>query len=278
MVPRNIMGTFSPRMDTMRKSLLCLTCIICSFSYAYSFLPESIFPTYNAYKAYREKEFDKTQSILEKQQVDNPNDPLINYNLGTTYYKQKQYDEAKENFFRSAQYAFGKDNLLLEKSYFNLGNCFYKNTLAMLPESWEKGELDKTIVEPAVKEIKQAIEKYKHILQLKPKHKKAKNNTKAAEEILQKLMKQQQKKNQKKQDDKKQDPKQNNEQQNKQQAQKQPQKKQGQKKLQVFDLEKRKIKNLLAKLEQEEKKLQKKLFKQKIKNKKPAKNQYQKPW
>lgn len=257
----------------------------------------SLFPFYDAYKAYEQKNYEITQDILEKEQIDKPNDRLINYNLGTTYYKQKNYDLAKESFQRAAASSFGKDNNILEKSYFNLGNAFYQKTLSILPPDWEKQEkIDPEILKSAINEIKQSIEKYDQIVKANEQNEKAKTNKKAAEEILKKLQKQQQdQKNQKddkkdkdkqkdeqdKKDDQQKQDQQNKDKEKKDNKQEQDQKQQDQqqpKQEQKQSFEKRRAQAALSKLEQNEKKLQKKLFKQKVKSQKKPDNKYQRPW
>jgi len=256
----------------------------------------SFFPFYNAHKAYEQKNYEITQDVLEKKQVEQPNDPTINYNLGNTYYKQKNYDLAKESFQRAATHSFGKDTDILEKSYFNLGNSFYQKTLSILPEDWEKQkDIDPELLKSAINEIKQSIEKYDKIIKTNDQNERAPANKKKAEELLKKLQKQQQqqqnqdkkddqqqqkqqqqkkdqqdKQNQDKKDDQQKDDKQNQQQQEKQEPKQAPKQKQS--------ISERKAQATLKKLEQKEKDLQKKLFKQKVKKQDKPNNKYQKPW
>jgi hypothetical protein len=241
------------------------------------------FPSQSAKKAYDTKDFAKAQEILEKKQVDDPLNPLINYNLGTVYYKQKDYDAAKESFSRAATHFFGKDKNLHEKSLFNLGNSFYKKTLSILPEGWEKEkELDEKIKKEAISEITQSIEAYKKALSINSENEKTKTNKKAAEEILKKLQKKQgQNKQDKKQQDKKNKKKdQDKQKQDKQKKndQKQQQKQQKQKQPKPISMEQRKVQATLSKLDEHEKKIQKKLLRRKVKKDAKPKNNYQKPW
>ena len=256
---------------------------------SYSFA-KTWFPHKKANAAYHTGDFATAREILEKEQVEKPNDPLINYNLGTIYYKQKEYQFAKESFQRAATHAFSNNKSLLEKSYFNLGNSFYKNTLEMLPEGWEKDDknLPEETKNKAIAEVQEAIEKYKNALNLNKDNKRTQTNKKKAEELLSKLQKKQNKNNQNKQDkkDKKDKDKQNKDkkdkqdkQDNKKQNDKQKPNKQKQKKeKQPQNLQERRAEAVLKKLQEDEKKLQKQLFAQKVKNTKQAKNKYQKPW
>lgn len=307
-----------------------------------SLLGQPWFPERTAYSAYQKKDYETAKNILQNEQVEKPNDPLTNYNLGTIYYKENNLDAAKESFQRAATHAFPNKKEILEKSYFNLGNCFYKSAVSTLPENWEKEteKLDEKIKNQAIQELQQAIEKYTNALKQNKDNKQAKTNKKITEEILQKLQKKQTQNQQDKKDEKKQNKDQNKkkndknqdkkdkqdqnkdkqnkdqnkqnedkkDQQNKNDKDKQDEKdkqdqqkkdkednkqdknkdkqdKQDQQKKerqqgqpQPQDLEKRKVQSLLSQLEQAEKDLQKKLFAQKVKQGKPNKNKYQKPW
>lgn len=288
------------RQRVMKKTILALLGLI---TFAPHVIAEGWFPYKKAHNAYNKKDFETAKSILEKEQVEKPNDPLINYNLGTVYYKQKDYPMAKLNFQRAATHAFSSNKSLLKKSYFNLGNSFYQNTLSMLPDDWEKDDtnLPDEIRKQAIEEVKQSIEKYKQILSVDKKNKRSETNKKRAEELLAKLEKKQNKnqnnknkndkkenkdkqndqkkqnKNQEQNKDDKQDKKQDQQkQQNKNNEKEQQQQKQQQPQHQ--DFKQRKMQAMLKELEEDEKKLQKKLLAQKVKNTKQAKNDYQKPW
>jgi hypothetical protein len=255
------------------------------------------FPSYSAHKAYQQKDFDQAQEILEQKQVEAPNNPLINYNLGTIYYKKGDIAASKESFARAATHAFSSNKNILAKSRFNLGNCFYKKTLELLPHGWEEKpeNISDDIRKQAIKEIKQSIEQYKNSLKIEKNNERTKTNQKAAEEILKKLEKnknknknKQNKKNNKdkKNQDKKENKNQNKKDQNKKEKENEnkdrekqkEQKKQKPKENRKQNLDKRRTEAVLAKLEQNEKNLQKKLFKQKAKADGKPKNKYQKPW
>jgi len=268
-------------LNHMKKIMLLLPFIfiISSHIMGFSLFPEWLFPLYNAHKAYQEKNYVKTQELLEREQVEKPNDPLINYNLGTTYYKQGKYDLAKENLTRAAKYAFGLDKNLLEKSRFNLGNCFYKKTLEILPENWDQQTIEESIRKQAIYEVQQAIEHYKNTLSISKDSQMAKTNKSAAEKLLAKLTKQQQQKqdqkkdgNQEKKDQQNQKKQQQAQQQKQQDKQKQEQQKSQQeqdhhrKQQQKQDEQKRKQQNQEEKPPQQQKKLDKQIKKESMEN------------
>ncbi len=160
----------------------------------------SLFTDYNAMTP------EQSVNYWQKKQIDKYDDPIVNYNLGVALYKAGQFDSAKQNFQRTLDY--GLDNKsdaikLRAKTYFNSGNCFYKNCLGILGPDWEKEEkIDDKKLERAINEIKGAIEKYKNVLVLDKENEPAQNNLKLAEELLKKLeqKKQQQDQKQDKQD------------------------------------------------------------------------------
>jgi len=299
MVLRSIVASVRIRMDFMTKHkitfLFIITILLCQKAFA-------LFDSRNAYNAYQNKKFETTEKFLADMQVDNPDNPLINYNLGVTQYREKKFEEAANSFTRAGKNAL-EDPQLLEKIGFNLANCFYQETISLLPEDWEKTDLDKNIIEQAIAEIKKAIEQYDKTLsrnkqsETGAENEKAKINKKLSEEILKKLQQQQQQQQQdNKNNDQKDKREQNNREQNNndqqkqkrqeqqqkdqeknknQKKQKQPEQNGGEKK---ESMKERKTRVMLAKLEQSEKELQKKLLKQKIESIKKPDNQYQKPW
>lgn len=189
----------------MKRAILLLAIFYCTPLNA-SFW-EYMFPARTAYGSYKSKDFNSAQKILEEQQIDNPNDPLINYNLGTTYFRQDKFDLAKDCFRRSATNSFGKNNNLQEKALFNLGNSLHKSGISKLPSDWEKQEkLDEKLVASVVNELQEAVKAYQDAIKIKP-AKRTESNKKVTEEIIKKLMKQQQNKD-KNQDSKNQDKKQ----------------------------------------------------------------------
>lgn len=150
----------------------------------------SFWANHKAYKAYEQKNYDKAREILEKEQVDNPNNPELNYNLGDIYYKLNNFDIAKSNFQRAIQNCSANQKELQEFSYFNLGNSFYKNCLKTLGPDWQKKdfkEQDNKILDLAINETKQATDNYKKALELNNKNEKVKVNLKESEKLLKEL-------------------------------------------------------------------------------------------
>jgi len=169
---------------------------------------------------------------FQKEQIQNPNDPITNYNLGVALYKTGKYSDAINNFDRAATNS--TDKILKKQSYFNLANTLYKNVLNTLPENWEdkNKKTEDSVINNAINDIKRAISSYDHVLSIEPENIRAKTNKQKATELLKKLEEKQekQKKEEKDKQEQKKEQGQNKNQKDKQeQKQEQSQKDQAQK-------------------------------------------------
>ncbi|MGA1844731.1 MAG: VWA domain-containing protein [bacterium] len=68
--------------------------------------------------------YDKALSAYLDAQIDSPDDPVLHYNIGATYYRMNKYEEAARNYEAAA--ARTTDIDLRERAYYNLGNCAYR--------------------------------------------------------------------------------------------------------------------------------------------------------
>ena len=147
--------------------------------------------TYNAFKDYSKGKYKEAEEKLKMEQVDSPFNTMISYNLGVVQYREGKFNEAKESFLMAEKstdkstYTDWSD----KRSTFNLGNSLYKNTLSILGPGWEKKKLEDKVLESAISEVKQSIEKYK---KLPSWEERATVNLKYAEELLKKLTEKQQ--------------------------------------------------------------------------------------
>ena len=245
------------------------------------------FPTQvNAFLWWGEKSkpsLDQAIQDLQKQQVDSPNDPYINYNLGVALHKAGKFGQAAINFDRASIAAVDTD--LKKRCFFNLGNVFYCDAVKMLPDNWATVQAPSETLDAAIAKTSQAIKKYDSVLVLDKQHEPAKINKKAAQELLEKLEKKKQdKKEQKQQDTPKADEKsQEQKQQQKDQAQNNEktseEKKQGksdEKKME--SMEQRGVRALLDDLQNDESKLQKALIAKKLKDEGNPQDSSQRPW
>lgn len=134
---------------------------------------------------------------LQAKQVDYPNDPEINYNLGVAQYRAKKYADAQANFKRAAEDS--SDANFRQKAYFNLGNSFYREALSLLPKNWQKKEtkLEQSVLQKAIEQTQASLDTYKKIIENDEYDEKTQVNKKKAEELLKQLQdKQEQQKQQ----------------------------------------------------------------------------------
>jgi len=147
-----------------------------------------------ATQAYNNGNFDKAAQDYEDVLKKKPDDRTVNYNLGSSYYKQGKFDEAQKHFLNSLT---DEDPAIREKSLYNLGNAAYRQN-----------------------KLEEAISYYDKALQMNPDNQKAKLNR---EFVAKKLEEQKQQQDQQQQDQQQQDQQQQDQQQQDQQQQDQQQ-------------------------------------------------------
>jgi Ca-activated chloride channel homolog len=206
----------------------------------------------NGVEKYKDKKFADAEVNFKKGLDKAPDNFITNFNLGDAYYQQKRYDEALKSYNAALSQAKTKN----EKAhvYHNIGNSLLKSS-----------------------KLKESIEAYKNSLKLNPNDEETKYNLSYALNMLKNQQKQNQNKNQQNKDqnkNQKQNKDQNKDQKNKDQQNKQDRQNQNKQKNQTAqqDATKQKQQNKISKQEAErilqalknnEKKLQKKLRKQK---------------
>jgi Ca-activated chloride channel family protein len=155
-----------------------------------------------AVKLYDSGEFDRATTLLEEARDKNPADPVVNYNLGSAYHQQGEYDKANDTYLNSA---LSKDSIMRAYSYYNMGNTEFR-----------KGEYQK------------ALDAYKKSIDIDPTDLDAKYNLELTRQKLQEQEQQQCDKNQEKQEDQEQNQDQQDQQQEDQQEQDQQEQQQQQ--------------------------------------------------
>ena len=113
--------------------------------------------------SYQKEEYDKALNSFIDAQIESPENALLKYNIANAHYKTRNYDEAIKSYLDVA--ATAKDVSLEEKSYYNLGNCLYRQ--GKLPE---------------------AVEYYKKALELDPEDQDAKYNLEFVREEIKRRM------------------------------------------------------------------------------------------
>ena len=157
MVARYVICFIVVRVGVMRIAFVFITCLFfINNLHAFSYFVDK-----NAREAWKNKDYKKVVEILEKEQVNKPNDARLNYNIGNGYYKQGKFKDAQLNYERAVSNCTESDGSLKEKSYFNWGNSFYKSALDVLPDDWEKKDvkIDDKKLDFAIQEAKHSVGK-----------------------------------------------------------------------------------------------------------------------
>ncbi len=77
-----------------------------------------------------QEKYDEANNKYRDALLENPESPIIHFNIGDVLYKKKNYEEALKSFDKTTA---ADDILLQSKSYYNLGNTLYR--MGKLPES-----------------------------------------------------------------------------------------------------------------------------------------------
>ncbi len=165
-----------------------------------------LFVTTNSYAAvfsfkkgpatlYEEGKYQEALTGFLDQQIEQPNNYDLKYNLANTYYKMNQLEDAQKLYEQTAIYG---EKELAQKSYYNLGNVANK-----------QGKL------------KEAIEFYQKALELDPEDQDAKYNLeKTREELKKRIEEMKNRKEQQQQQNEQQDQQQNKQEEKKEEEQK----------------------------------------------------------
>lgn len=156
-------------------------------------------------EAYHQGDYLKSSEYYLEQLEKKSDDPVLQYNYGTSAYKNNMMDDAIAAFSNALKSA---DINLQEKSYFNRGNSYYR----------KGAEVVQGDPKAAVELWKQALESLDSALKLDPDRIETKNNYEIVKKQLEELERQQQKENeQQDQDQQKNQDEQNNDGKQKQQ-------------------------------------------------------------
>ncbi|MBU1076071.1 MAG: tetratricopeptide repeat protein [Spirochaetes bacterium] len=113
-------------------------------------------------KLYKKEKYKDALKKYMDAQIDEPESPILHYNMGNTYYKQKQYDKAVDEFTKSLT---SNDKQVRAKAYYNLGNTHFQG-----------------------RDYLKAIEYYKKTLEIDPTDEDAKYNIEISRKRLQQNM------------------------------------------------------------------------------------------
>lgn len=109
--------------------------------------------------ALKAESFSDARSKYLKLQVENPQEPRLNYNLGIAHYREGVYEQARTSFSRSAEIA--ENQVLKESALYNLGNACFK-----------------------LEDYKAAVDAYEAALKIDPNDEDAKHNLELAKKML----------------------------------------------------------------------------------------------
>lgn len=138
--------------------------------------------------AFQRGDYLQAAEYYNNQLEQNPDDPVLNYNAGTTAYKNNMFGEAVDAFSK----ALKSDDVNLQKmAYYNRGNSYYQ-------KGAEMAQADK---QGAQNEWQQAISSLDSALELDPDNEIIRENKTLIEKKLEELKKQQEQEKQQQQND-----------------------------------------------------------------------------
>ncbi len=79
---------------------------------------------------YAEEKYDEANNKYRDALIENPESPIVHFNIGDALYKKNNHEEALKSFEKATS---SDDILVQSKSYYNVGNALYR--LGKLPES-----------------------------------------------------------------------------------------------------------------------------------------------
>ncbi len=185
-------------------------------------------------EAYQVEDFSRaTQEYLKAQDLE-PLSAELRFNLGSSYFRQEEYDKAIEELTEAAR---ADDPKTAAAAYYNLGNAKYKGAkrtfeAGMVAGATQNQSQEGDPVHVYVKKLEECIQDYQETLKRTPDDNDAKYNIEMIRREIKNLMRRQQQNNQQQNQQQNQDQKdqqQNQDQQNKDQQQQQEQKQEEQK-------------------------------------------------
>jgi Ca-activated chloride channel family protein len=159
-------------------------------------------------RLYKEQKYDAAKNQYQDALLEDPNSPVVQFNMGDVTYQTKDYQKAMESFHKTLNV---KDAAMQSMAYYNVGNSLYR--LNKLPESIQAYQ-EALKLNPDDQDAKYNLEYVRN---------KLKQNSQPKQQNPQNQQDQKNKQDQKNQDDKKKDDKKQQDQQKQQQEQPQQQ-------------------------------------------------------
>jgi Ca-activated chloride channel homolog len=158
-------------------------------------------------RLYKEQKYDAARNQYQDALLEDPNSPVIQFNMGDVTYQTKDYQKAMESYHKTLNV---KDAAMQSKAYYNIGNALYR--LNKLPESIQAYQ-EALKLNPDDQDAKYNLEFVRS---------KLKQNSQPQQQNPQNQQQQQKQQDQKNQDQKDQDEKKKQDQQKQQQEQQPP--------------------------------------------------------
>ncbi len=133
-----------------------------------------------ANQAFEQQDYQEALKLYTDALLEAPDSPIVHYNIGNVYMKQRKYEEAVKEYAKATE---ASDISLQQKAYYNLGNAYfyqgkwdqailqYKKALELAPDDMDV----KYNLEYVRKKIKEQAEKQKQTT-LKGRQQQAKGN------------------------------------------------------------------------------------------------------
>ncbi|HEX9652485.1 MAG TPA: tetratricopeptide repeat protein, partial [bacterium] len=111
----------------MKKTIFC---IFLNFAVGSALFAQGHKQVQEGNELYSQEKYDEANNKYRDALIDNPESPIVHFNIGDVLYKKKNFEEAIKSFDKTTS---ADDVLLQAKSYFNVGNSLYR--MGKLPES-----------------------------------------------------------------------------------------------------------------------------------------------
>lgn len=125
---------------------------------------------------YEQEQYDEALKRFMDTEIENPGEPILDYNIGNTLYKQNRYDEAIEHY---EKVLLNADNQLSFQANYNIGNCMYNKAV----QTESTGKLDVSI-----EEMRKGLDYYKSALSKNPDDMDTKFNTEFLQKEIKRLL------------------------------------------------------------------------------------------
>jgi len=125
---------------------------------------------------YEQEQYDEALKKFMDTEIENPGEPILDYDIGNTLYQQNRYDEAIEYY---EKVLLDANNQLSFQANYNIGNCMYNKAI----QTESTGKLDVSI-----EEMKKGLDYYKTALSKNPDDMDTKFNTEFLQKEIKRLL------------------------------------------------------------------------------------------